>query len=143
MTRSSAISDPRTRHRILLVEDEPFVREATRSILRSAGYEVEVAADALEAMQLYPSIAASVDLVMTDMVLPGRSGRELCRDLQRVTPGLAVLLTSGYGEMEAACESLEAGTYYLAKPYSRTVLVAKIEEILSSRQPCCHAARAG
>jgi CheY-like chemotaxis protein len=143
MTPSSAISNPRTRHKILLVEDEPFVREATRNILRSAGYDVEVAADALEALQLYASIAAAVDLVMTDMVLPGRSGCELCRDLQRATPGLAVLLTSGYGEMEGAQESSETASFYLAKPYTRAGLVAKIEEIFASRQPCCHTARAG
>jgi two-component system cell cycle sensor histidine kinase/response regulator CckA len=143
MTRCSASSNPGRRHRILLVEDEPFVREATCNIIRSAGYEVEVAADALEALQLYSAIASSVDLVMTDIVLPGRSGLELCRDLWHTSPGLAVLLTSGYGEMEAPKGSSDTAAYYLAKPYSRASLVAKIEEIFSSRQSCSRSARAG
>jgi DNA-binding response OmpR family regulator len=143
MTRFSSSSAPRSRRKILLVEDEPFVREATCSILRSAGYEVQPAADALEAMQLYPQIAGSLDLVMTDMVLPGRSGRDLCRDLRRVAPGLAILLTSGYGEVEALNEPSEMGSFYLPKPYSRATLVAKIEEIFAGRPLSRAAVQAG
>ena len=64
---------------------------------------------------------------MTDMVLPGRSGKELCRDLRSVAPEVVILLNSG--EAEPAADPLEPGIYYLAKPYTRKTLVEKIEEI--------------
>ena len=118
------------RRRILLVEDEPFVREATCSILQNAGFEVLPAEDAREAMQVYEECGQSVDLVMTDMVLPGRTGQQLGQDLRQRSPELAVLVTSGYGEAAYEAESPEAHTYFLAKPYSRRALVEKIEAIL-------------
>ncbi len=120
------------RRRILLVEDEPFVREATCSILRNAGFEVLPAEDAREAMKVYEECGRSVDLVMTDMVLPGRTGQQLGQDLRKRSPQVAVLVTSGYGEAQYETEMPEACTYFLAKPYSRRTLVEKIETILAS-----------
>jgi len=107
------------------------VREATCSILESAGFEVlsaEDAASALRAHELRPSI----DLVMTDMVLPGRTGQQLGQDLRRRCPELSVLVTSGYGNMEYETEDPTARTYFLAKPYSRRSLIEKIESILTT-----------
>ena len=86
------------RRRILLVEDEPFVREATCSILQNAGFEVLPAEDARAAMELYEECGHRVDLVMTDMVLPGRTGQQLGQDVRKRSPEVAVLVTSGYGE---------------------------------------------
>jgi two-component system cell cycle sensor histidine kinase/response regulator CckA len=120
------------RRRILLVEDEPFVREATCSILRNAGFEVLPAEDAREAMKVYEECGRSVDLVMTDMVLPGRTGQQLGQDVRKRSPEVAVLVTSGYGEAAYETESQEARTYFLAKPYSRRALVEKIETILGT-----------
>jgi two-component system, cell cycle sensor histidine kinase and response regulator CckA len=120
------------RRRILLVEDEPFVREATCSILQKAGFEVLPAEDARQAMKVYEECGQSVDLVMTDMVLPGRTGQQLGQDVRKRSPDVAVLVTSGYGEAEYETEVPEAGTYFLAKPYSRRVLVEKIETILET-----------
>jgi DNA-binding NtrC family response regulator len=115
-----------------LVEDEPFVREATCSILQNAGFEVFPAEDACEAMRLYEECGQRVDLVMTDMVLPGRTGQQLGQDLRQRSPEVAVLVTSGYGEAAYETESPEARTYFLAKPYSRRALVEKIERILQT-----------
>jgi DNA-binding NtrC family response regulator len=120
------------RRRILLVEDEPFVREATCSILQNAGFEVLPAEDARQAMKVYEECGQSVDLVMTDMVLPGRTGQQLGQDVRKRSPEVAVLVTSGYGEAEYETEVPEAGTYFLAKPYSRRALVEKIETILET-----------
>ena len=120
------------RRRILLVEDESFVREATCSILQKAGFEVLPAEDARQAMKVYEECGQSVDLVMTDMVLPGRTGQQLGQDLRKRSPEVAVLVTSGYGEAEYETEVPEAGTYFLAKPYSRRALVEKIETILET-----------
>jgi DNA-binding NtrC family response regulator len=122
----------RGRRRILLVEDEPFVREATCSILQNAGFEVFAAEDAHQAMNLYEECGRSVDLVMTDMVLPGRTGQQLGQDVQKRSPAVPVLVTSGYGEAEYQTEVPDAGMYFLAKPYSRRALVDKIETILAT-----------
>ena len=114
------------------MEDEPFVREATCCLLRSAGFEVLPTADAEEAMKAYGQSERKIDLLMSDVGLPGRNGYQLGQDLRSVSPGIPVLLTSGYGETGYETESLEARTYYLPKPYSRAQLVEKIEQILGS-----------
>ena len=120
-----------SRRTILLVEDEPFVREATRSILESAGFEVLPAEDAASAMKAYEERPA-IDLVMTDMVLPGRTGQQLGQDLRQRHPEVSVLVTSGYGNVEYETEDLTARTYFLAKPYSRRSLIEKIEAIFGA-----------
>jgi CheY-like chemotaxis protein len=122
----------RTRPTILLVEDEPFVLDATCRILQRAGYFVLPAVDAQEAMQAYDGRALEIDLVMTDMVLPGRSGLQLAQDLRRCSPSLAILLTSGYGETGCDTDALDERTYYLAKPYCRGTLIEKITQILGA-----------
>ena len=125
-------NDRPRRRTILLVEDEPFVREATCSILESAGFEVLPAEDARDAMQVYEERKRGIDLVMTDMVLPGRTGLQLGQDLREHSPEVVVLVTSGYGNPEYETEAPESRTYFLAKPYSRRTLVEKIEKILGA-----------
>jgi two-component system, cell cycle sensor histidine kinase and response regulator CckA len=127
---------------ILLVEDEPFVREATCSILESAGFEVLRAGDARDAMRIYQERQPRIDLVMTDMGLPGRSGLQLAQDLREHSPEVVVLLTSGYTNLEYTKEAPELRAYFLAKPYSRRTLVEKIEKILAApalRRPATQA----
>ena len=125
-------NEPNGQRRILLVEDEPFVRAATCSILQGAGFEVLPAEDACEAMKVYEECGQRVDLLMTDMVLPGRTGQQLGRDVRELSPGVAVLVTSGYGAAVDEIESPETNMYFLAKPYSRRALVEKIETILET-----------
>jgi len=120
------------RRTILLVEDEPFVREATCSILEHAGFDVLPAGDAHEATKVYEECQRTIDLVMTDMVLPGRTGRQLGQDLREHSPKVVVLVTSGYNSAEYETEAPESRTYFLAKPYSRRTLVEKIEKILAA-----------
>jgi len=115
---------------ILLVEDEPFVREATGSILEHAGFDVLPAENAREAMKVYEESDRRIDLVMTDMVLPGQTGLQLGQDLRAHSQEVVVLVTSGYFNHEYETEAPESRTYFLAKPYSRLTLVEKIEKIL-------------
>jgi len=114
---------------VLLVEDEPFVREATTRILQSAGFEVLPAADALEAVQLYEQQSCRIDVLMSDLVLPGRSGRQLGHELRRISPALPILLTSGYLDPGIEVENLDPRTYYLPKPYTRLDLIEKMRQI--------------
>jgi CheY-like chemotaxis protein len=116
---------------VLLVEDEPFVREATCRILENAGLEVLPAGDAGEAMKVYKLCHGRIDLVMTDITLPGRSGRQLSQDLRSTSADIPILLTSGYAENDSDREPQEPKTYFLPKPYSRAELVAVLEKIFS------------
>lgn len=124
-------NDSPRRRTILLVEDEPFVREVTRNILQRAGFEVLTAADTRDALQVYAGCNRKIDLVMTDMVLPGGTGHQLGLDLRQFSPQLAILMTSGYPNPENL-DALDRRAFFLAKPYSRLTLIAKIETILDS-----------
>jgi len=131
MPSSAHANDRSGRHTILLVEDEPFVREATCSILENAGFSVLPAADASAAMRAYEGCNRPIDLVMTDMVLPGRTGQQLGDDLRQRSPEVNILITSGYGDAEYDTEDPIARRYFLAKPYSRRGLIEKIDRILN------------
>jgi CheY-like chemotaxis protein len=128
---------------VLLVEDEPFVREATCRILQSAGFDVLPAEDARGALRIYEDRGRKIDLLMSDLVLPGRSGRQLGHDLRRTSPLIPILLTSGYLEPGCDVETLEARTYYLPKPYSRADLVEKMDQILGEAPRYRAATQAG
>jgi DNA-binding NtrC family response regulator len=140
--KSSSPNDLPRQRTILLVEDEPFVREATCGILKSAGFEVLPAKDAKDAMKIYQECQSRIDLVMTDMVLPGRSGEQLGQDLRKLSPEVVVLVTSGYNNPEYEAEAPETHSYFLPKPYSKRMLVDKIETILGAL-PLAQATQAG
>lgn len=123
-------SEHSTKQVVLLVEDEPFVREATCRILQSAGFVVLAAGDAEEALTLNQQSSEPLDLLMSDLVLPGRNGRQLAEDVQRRWPAVPVLLTSGYLEVSCDHDAPEARTYFLQKPYSKSELVEKLAMIL-------------
>ncbi len=131
LPRHPCASERNPRRVVLLVEDEPFVREATCHILQSVGFDVLPAADAQEAMKVYEHSGRKIDMLMTDMALPGRSGRQLAHDLRNTSAEIPILLTSGYVERECDSEPREPRTYFLPKPYSRADLVEAMEKIFS------------
>ncbi len=131
------------RRTILLVEDEPFVRDATSSILQRAGYALRTADDAAEALYMYGECRCDIDLVMTDMVLPGKTGWQLSEELHRQSPELPVLITSGYDNEEFDIEDTRAHIFFLAKPYGRRALLEKIEKILEAQPQARTATQAG
>src|SRR5580692_13045576 len=90
---------------ILLVEDEAFVRNATAEVLESAGYRLVVAGSAAEALMAYRSCSRPVDLLLADIVMPGKDGRELATELENFYPRARVLFMSGYAEQLAWCGS--------------------------------------
>jgi two-component system cell cycle sensor histidine kinase/response regulator CckA len=136
-------NDHPQRRIILLVEDEPFVREATCSILEQAGFEVLLASDTRDGMKLFEGCKRRIDLVMTDMVLPGGTGQQLGQDLRGRSPDVLILVTSGYGNSEYEVEVPESRTYFLGKPYSRRTLIDKIEKILAAGSLRARSAQAG
>src|SRR5271163_279694 len=92
---STEASGPQT---ILFVEDETFVRRVASEVLRSAGYRVLIARDAGEATRVYHAHLGAVDLLLSDVILPGESGRTLAARLREDNPRLKVLLITGYIE---------------------------------------------
>ena len=115
---------------VLLVEDEPMVRDLGSRVLRSHGYRVLVASNATEALQVAREHAGTVDLLLTDVVMPGLPGPELAARLETVTPGLRVLYVSGYADDSVARLGAEEGISFLAKPFSGEALAARVREVL-------------
>jgi len=113
---------------ILLLEDEAFVREVTGEVLRSAGYWVLTATNAGEAECIYDAHRGDVDLLLTDVVLPGETGRALAGRLRRENPALKVLLVTGYAEQMSPPESKQEEC--LAKPFSTEVLLRRVRQLL-------------
>ncbi len=121
-----------SRATILLVEDESFVREVTCEILRSAGYRVLKAGNAREAMQAFQCHGEEVQLLLTDVVMPGQNGRDLARDMRAICPGLRTLFISGYAENAVTRHwSRERGGFYLPKPFSVQSLMRKVSQALN------------
>ena len=121
---------------VLLTEDEQDVREIARDFLESGGYKVVEAKDASEAIELARRHNGAIDLLVTDMVMPGMTGQELAVHLQREFPGLCVVFMSGYSE-HAATEMANADptVRLLSKPFSRGALLRTVRESLHSRKP--------
>jgi two-component system cell cycle sensor histidine kinase/response regulator CckA len=115
---------------ILFVEDEAFVRDVTCEVLRSAGYRVLTAKNAVEAGGIYDARRGDVGLVLTDVVLPGETGRALAGRLRRGNPRLKVLLVTGYAEQMGLQEAVPEEC--LAKPFSTEVLLRRVRQLLDS-----------
>lgn len=115
---------------VLFVEDEGFLREMASGVMESAGYRVLKARDAAETMELFRRNRKIVDVLLTDVVLPGKNGRELARELRAIDPELKVIFISGYAEnVITRQQSRDGGTYYLPKPFSADSLLAEIERV--------------
>jgi two-component system cell cycle sensor histidine kinase/response regulator CckA len=122
---------PETKANILLVDDNEPVRKAIGSFLRMSGYRVWQAGYPEEAIQMARKLSKEIDLVVTDVVMPQMSGRELAERLTADRPELKILFISGYTEQAlVAQETLKAGTAFLPKPFPMQDLVRKIQDLL-------------
>ncbi|HQR29775.1 MAG TPA: PAS domain-containing protein [Anaeromyxobacteraceae bacterium] len=118
---------------VLLVEDDASVREAAARALRAAGYDVTAAAGAEEAMEVFRAAARPPGILVTDVIMPGSTGRELADRLRAERPGLQVLFLSGHShDLIGPHGVLEPGVAFLAKPFTASVLVAKVRAVLDA-----------
>jgi len=122
------------RGRILLAEDEPLLREVTSRVLTAAGYDVSVAANGTDALQVISATSVGFDLLVLDAVMPGAGGYEVLRGARAIYPELPVLFTTGYAgtALPRGVES-EPGVAILNKPYRRAALLRVVSELLSQR----------
>ena len=127
----SAAESPRGTETVLVVEDQPEVRRLTLAMLESQGYRLLEAASGSEALSLCQRYPEPIHLLITDVVMPGMTGRELAIRLVALRPSLKTLYTSGHGVTAIAHEGvLDAGAVYLSKPFSPAQLAAKVREVL-------------
>lgn len=127
------LNDWEARQTVLLVEDEPFVRNAVAEAVESAGYNVLCASCAAEALEVQWNGIESIDLLLADVVMPRISGSELARKVLALSPHTEILLMSGYEEEVIRCEQSLEGIEYLAKPFSIPALLQRVRELLNKR----------
>jgi PAS domain S-box-containing protein len=116
---------------VLLVEDEADLRGLTKELLESEGYTVLAATDATQAFELVGNHLGLIHILLTDVVLPGMSGRELAERVLESRPGVKVLYMSGYsGALVAKQGVLDPGMALLSKPFSRRELLSQLRSVL-------------
>ena len=135
-TPQIAADAARGQETLLIVEDQPDVRRMSLSILKASGYRLLEAGNAEQALRLSANYRGKIDLLVTDVIMPGLNGRQLADRLVEERPGLKVLYTSGYtADVIALHGSLEPGMEYLPKPFGAAQLSAKVREVLASGRP--------
>ena len=119
---------------VLLVEDEDSVRELVKVTLSSRGYNVIEAENGEAGLRLASESKDQIDILVTDVMMPGIGGRELAKRLLAVRPGIKVLYLSGYTEDAVVTQgTLGPGTAFLQKPFTLQNLAKKVREVLSSK----------
>jgi len=120
------------RETILLVEDDPQVRELTSSLLKGCGYAV-LAADSMSGVEAHcREFKGAIDLLLTDMIMPGTNGKEVAVAASRLRPGIRVLFMSGYtDDVIDHHGGLDPDTFFLQKPFTSAALTEKVRRALS------------
>jgi CheY-like chemotaxis protein len=118
---------------VLVVEDEPLVRELTVRALRAAGHQVEEAGNGREALAVLAARAVPFDLIVTDVMMPELGGKELALEVRRARPEQRVLFVSGYPRDAVGSKGqLLEGTDFLGKPFTPRSLLRKVRAMLDA-----------
>jgi CheY-like chemotaxis protein len=119
------------RETILAVEDEPGVRNLASDFLKAGGYHILEAAEGADALKLVNAHPGKIDILLTEMVMPGMSGAELAETLKKIRPGIRVIYMSSYAEFsDKNGERTPESARVLQKPFSRKTLLEKVREAL-------------
>jgi len=130
-----APGSPGNAETLLIVEDEPAVRNLVSSSLRGEGYRLLVASSGPEAVKLAAAHDAPIDLLLTDAMMPGQTGPELARELSTKRPEMAVIIMSGYTGDMLGINAMGEAVGMLQKPFTPRELRARIREVLTARTP--------
>jgi two-component system, cell cycle sensor histidine kinase and response regulator CckA len=130
--RAASITE-RSGETILLVEDDPHVQRIVRNILHKSRYRVLPASGGEEALELAKVENGTIDLLLSDLVMPGTSGRELAEQIQALRPDIAILYMSGYTDDAVVRRGvLQAGTAFIQKPFGADALALRVREVLDA-----------
>jgi CheY-like chemotaxis protein len=124
---------------ILVVEDNDLVRDMTSEALKQYGYTVIEAPGGEQALKVIQEYGEKIDLLLTDVVMPGLNGRELADQILSLRPGIRVLYMSGYADNAIVQYGvLNPGLAFIEKPFSPETLAAKLRQVLNSSPPPIH-----
>ncbi len=130
----SVVPLPSKNETILVVDDNETVRAVSREMLERNGYTVITAGDGREALKVFRSMAARIDLVLLDLTMPHLDGNETFRELRRVRREVSVILMSGYIERDAIRKFAGKGLAgFIQKPFKTNALIAKVRSVLDGR----------
>jgi PAS domain S-box-containing protein len=138
--RKAARRTPRGTESILVVEDEPTVRDLVKTMLDRLGYQTIVADGPKEALRLYKEaceMKRDIDLLLTDVIMPQMSGRELARIIRRMTPTMKILYMSGYTADEIATHGVQDVPMLLRKPFTADALGQRVREAINAPVAPC------
>jgi DNA-binding response OmpR family regulator len=127
----AAASESRGTETIFLVEDEDVIREMVKEYLESRGYTVHTAGDGHDAIRRASALPGPIDLLLTDIVLPGPNGREVSDALSRSRPAMKTIFMSGYiDDAQTVRQIISEGRDFIQKPIGLALLTRKIRETL-------------
>ncbi len=130
--RNEAMSGKDRKATILFIDDEEMVRELGKEILEAYHYKVMLAVHGSEGVKIFRERRDSIDLVVLDMIMPEKGGRQVFREIRAMDPDVRIVLCSGYGQEQYFDELLGDGAVaFLQKPFQHAELVAKVEEALN------------
>ncbi len=124
----ASTDDLRGEEAILVVDDEELVLNMSRTILSSFGYHVVTASNGAKALELLSKAQPPIDLVITDLVMPQMSGRELIEQIQALSPGIPIICTSGY----VRASGKENAATFLQKPFTSQELLRRVKQALTA-----------
>jgi len=129
-----AIDNPAgTRELILIIDDEALIVTLAKRMLTDAGYRVVTSAEPFQALEIFKQLKDEVDLVILDFTLPIMDGSEVFDALRKITPSVAVMLSSGFAEQEKVRAMLSQGLRgFLPKPYTQEKLLAQVRSTLDA-----------
>jgi two-component system cell cycle sensor histidine kinase/response regulator CckA len=134
-----AAAIPRGTETILIVEDEPQIRQLAFECFKHCGYNVLSTADGLEAVQLIERLQEPIDLILSDVVMPKVSGRELAERVSTLRPATKVLFMSGYTNDAIVNHGIMDGaTWFIQKPFALDALARLVRKVLDSDEPRQH-----
>ena len=130
--QGTRIEELRGHETVLMVDNDDMVLALGETILASAGYKVWVASNGQRALELLSQAPGEIELIITDLVMPGMSGRELIDRVRRLSPTVPILSISGYVRPSIGEQEDE---FYLRKPYTTQELLRKVKQVLAHSEP--------
>src|SRR4029079_13051056 len=127
------LAEDAARGRILVIDDEPDIRDSLEALLASENYRVELAANATEGLKRLEG--STYDLALLDLMMPDKSGMEVLQEVRQRDRETPIFMITAYGSVEAAVEALKLGASdYFSKPWDNEKLIIEIDRMIAKRR---------